>query len=73
MALETDLDLLQQLVAEIGSQRPRLQKRYPELKMTEGRPRKYYFSDKSDSAKFAAVENTGEVNTVGREEAKLGE
>lgn len=26
-ALETDADLLQQLVAEIGSQRPRLQKR----------------------------------------------
>ena len=56
-ALETDADLLQQLVAEIGSQRPRLQKKHPGLKTTEGRPRKYYFSEKSDSAEVAAVEN----------------
>ena len=58
-ALETDADLLQQLVAEIGSQRPRLQKKHPGLKTTEGRPRKYYFSEKSDSAEVAAVENVG--------------
>lgn len=55
-ALETDADLIQQLVAEIGSQRPRLQKRHPELKTTEGRPRKYYYSEKSDSAEVAAAE-----------------
>ena len=73
LVLETDLDLLQQLVAEIGSQRPRLQKRHPELKTTEGRPRKYYFSDKSDSAEVAAVENTGEVDTVDKDEVKFGE
>lgn len=57
-ALETDADLLQQLVAEIGSQRPRLQKKHPELKTTEGRPRKYYFSVHSDSAEVAAAEST---------------
>jgi uncharacterized protein len=44
----SDADLLQQLVAEIGSQRPLLQKKTPQIKTTEGRPRKYYFSDKSD-------------------------
>ena len=32
-ALDTDADLLQQLVAEIGSQRPRLQKKYVNLKI----------------------------------------
>ncbi len=48
--------MIQQLVAEIGSQRPRLQKRHPELKTTEGRPRKYYYSEKSDSAEVAAAE-----------------
>ncbi|HMW57814.1 HrgA protein [Accumulibacter sp.] len=58
-ALETDADLLQQLVAEIGSQRPRLQKKHPELKTTEGRPRKYYYSVQSDSAEVAAAESTG--------------
>ena len=58
-ALQTDADLLQQLVAEIGSQRPRLQKKHPELKTTEGRPRKYYYSVQSDSAEVAAAESTG--------------
>jgi hypothetical protein len=72
-ALETDADLLQQLVAEIGSQRPRLQKKQPGLKTTEGRPRKYYYSEKSDSAEVAAVENTGVAAPVGKEQAKIGE
>lgn len=72
-ALETDADLLQQLVAEIGSQRPRLQKKHPGLKTTEGRPRKYYFSEKSDSAEVAAAENLGVAAPVGKEEAKSGE
>ncbi|SET62078.1 COG2958 family protein [Thorsellia anophelis] len=52
--LKTDVELINQIVAEIGSQRPRTQKRHPGLKITEGRPRKYYFSEKSD---ISAVEN----------------
>lgn len=39
--IKTDADLMQQLVAEISSQRPRMQAKHPELKTTEGRPRKY--------------------------------
>ena len=35
--LDNETALLQQIVAEIGSQRPRLQKRHPEVKTTEGR------------------------------------
>jgi len=71
--VSTDAELVQQLVAEISSQRPRLQKRHPELKTTEGRPRKYYYSEKSDSAEVAAVE--GAVATLAAEVAhsKLGE
>jgi len=72
-ALDTDADLLQQLVAEIGSQRPRLQKKHPGIKTTEGHPRKYYFSEKSDSAEVAAVENVGVTPPTGKEDAKLGE
>ena len=72
-ALETDADLQQQLVAEIGSQRPRLQKKHPNLKTTEGRPRKYYVSEKSDSAEVAAAENVGVAAPVGKEVAKIGE
>lgn len=55
--ITNDAELVQQLVAEISSQRPVLQKRHPELKTTEGRPRKYYYSEKSDSAEVAAVES----------------
>lgn len=46
--LDSDMALLQQIVAEIGSQRPRLQKKNPEIKTTEGRPRKYYFTLKTN-------------------------
>ena len=52
-------DLVQQLVAEISSQRPRMQMKHPALKTTEGRPRKYYYSEKSDSAEVAAAEGEG--------------
>lgn len=57
--VSTDAELVQQLVAEISSQRPRLQKKHPELKTTEERPRKYYYSEQSDSAEAAAAESTG--------------
>ncbi len=55
--LDNEAALLQQIVAEIGSQRPRLQKRHPEVKTTEGRPRKYYFSESSDSAEVDHAES----------------
>lgn len=48
--LKTDADLVQQLVAEISSLRPALQKRFPQIKTTEGHPRRYYWTAKSDQA-----------------------
>jgi len=69
----TDAQLVQQLVAEIGSQRPRLQKRHAELKTTEGRPRKYYFSEESDVAEVAAAESLVATSTNDSDDAKLGE
>ena len=71
--IESDADLVQQLVAEISSQRPRLQKKHPELKTTEGRPRKYYYSEKSDSAEVAAAESAVVVPTADMNDTKLGE
>lgn len=53
--------LLNQIVAEIGSRRPRLQKKYPEIKTTEGRPRKYYFTESSDAAELDIVENSTQI------------
>lgn len=71
--VSTDAELVQQLVAEISSQRPRLQKRHPELKTTEGRPRKYYYSEKSDIAEVAAAEGVVAVPIPDSSDAKLGE
>lgn len=71
--VSTDAELVQQLVAEISSQRPRLQKKHLELKTTEGRPRKYYYSDKSDSAEVAAAESLDITPATDAAEAKLGE
>lgn len=48
--IDSENALLQQIVAEIGSQRPRLQKRHPQIKTTEGRPRKYYYTHKTDAS-----------------------
>ena len=57
--LDNDAALLQQLVAEIGSQRPLLQRRHTDIKTTEGRPRKYYFTESSDSAEVDSAEGKG--------------
>ncbi|MET3590137.1 hypothetical protein ABID23_001235 [Bartonella silvatica] len=53
-----DAALIQQIVAEIGARRPRLQKRYPEIKITEGRLRKYYLTQSTDSAEIDEVESS---------------
>lgn len=71
--IKSDADLVQQLVAEIGSQRPRLQKMHPQLKTTEGRPRKYYYSEKSDSAEVMAAESAVELPATGTSDTKLDE
>jgi hypothetical protein len=39
--------LIQQLVAEIGSHHKRIIQREPRIRTTEGRPRKYYFTEKT--------------------------
>ncbi|MDD9330849.1 MAG: HrgA protein, partial [Bartonella sp.] len=36
---------------------PKLQKRHPEIKTTEGRPRQYYFTQLTDSAEIEEVES----------------
>ena len=58
-SIETDSDLVQQLVAEIGSQRRRFQKQHPQIKTTEGRPRRYYWTAKSDQAEVTEAEQIG--------------
>jgi len=42
--LSDDAALVQQLVAEIGANRPEIQKKEPRIRTTEGRPRRYYYA-----------------------------
>jgi len=62
--IRSDADLMQQLVAEIGSSHQRMQTRCPAIKTTEGKPRKYYYSEQSDSAEVAVAESEWETATT---------
>lgn len=54
--ITTDTELRYQIVAEIGSQRPTLQRNNPQIKTTEGRPRQYYWTEKSDQTEVTEAE-----------------
>ncbi|UCV06850.1 COG2958 family protein [Dechloromonas denitrificans] len=54
--LSDDARLLWQLVAEIGANRPEIQKRWPQVRTTETRPRRYYWTNASEAAEVAKVE-----------------
>lgn len=56
--LSSDGDLLQQLVAEIGANRPGIQKRFPEIRTTETRPRRYYYTTASEAEEVALAEGS---------------
>ncbi len=56
--LNNDAALLQQIIAEIGAQRPRLQQKEPAIKTTEGRPRKYYYSEESAQTEIEQAETS---------------
>lgn len=53
------------LVAEISSQRPRIQSKTPQIKSTGEKPRRYYFTQKSDDAEVKAAE--GKETDIGYE------
>lgn len=54
--IESENALLSQIVAEIGANRPQWQLRFPNLRTTEGRPRQYYWTDKSEVEEVAEAE-----------------
>ncbi len=45
---ETDTDFIWQLAAEVSSNREDLQEKHPEIQTTEGRPRRYYYTEKQE-------------------------
>lgn len=64
--LSDDAAFLWQLVAEIGSNRPVIQKRWPQIRTTEGRPRQYYWTAASEAAEVAEVEKQAQANKPGK-------
>lgn len=54
--LAEDARLLWQLVAEISGIRPEIQRRFPQVRSTETRPRRYYWTTASEAAEVAKVE-----------------
>jgi hypothetical protein len=58
--LSSESGLIGQLVAEIGANRPGWQARFPNLRTTEGRPRRYYWTDKSETDEVRQAEAVGD-------------
>ena len=58
-ALHSEADLVQQLVAEIGGNRPGIVKAYPQIRTVEVRPRLYYWSETSEEQEVLRAEAVG--------------
>lgn len=55
--LTNDVDLIQQIRAEIAANRPVIQRKNPSVKTTETRPIMYYYSTESESEEVSKAEN----------------
>ncbi len=70
-------DVLQQIAAEVGSVRPLMQKKNPQIKTTEGRPKKYYYTQSNDTTEIAIAEGLickdNVVNTASQIDQQLKE
>lgn len=56
--LSKDSELLQQIIAEVGANRPVIEKRFPSIRTTETRPRLYYFSTATEDAEVKEAEGS---------------
>ena len=57
-SINTETELLNQLVAEIGANRPVWEKKHPQLRTTEGvRPRLYYWTERSEEDEVEQAED----------------
>ncbi len=72
--LESRKDLLEQLVAEVGANRPVWEEMHPELRTTEGvRPRLYYWTLKSEESEVDEAERKGEPLLTDSDVSKVHE
>ena len=61
--IDTTEGLIAQLAAEIASQSGRIQQLHPNIKITEERPRQYYFSNRNDADEVTAAETQPTAKT----------
>jgi uncharacterized protein len=61
--LNSEGALIGQIAAEIGAYRPQMEMKSPQLKTTDGRPRKYYYSVRTDEAELTAIHSSGKLAT----------
>jgi len=74
VSLSNQTELLNQIVAEIGANRPIWEKKYPEFRTTEGvRPRLFYWTTKSEEAEVREAEQQGKPQSSSVSEPKLRE
>ena len=71
--IETEAALIGQIVAEIGANRPSWQSKFPNLRTTEGRPRRYYWTEKSETDEILEAEQSGVPNAPKEIEANRSE
>src|SRR5882757_4283387 len=64
--LKTKNELINQLVAEIGANRPGWQEKYSELRTTEERPRLYYWTNKTEQDEVVEAEAQEEKKLAGQ-------
>ena len=55
--IDSDAALKQQIAAEIGAHRPRIQKEEPKIKTTEESPKKYYYTEASEEEEIKRAED----------------
>ena len=69
---DDDAALLQQVVGEIGSRRTDMERKHPEFKTTEERPRQFYYSQKSDKEEVKTAEKgeSTSLKKTGKESPK---
>jgi hypothetical protein len=73
-SLKDETELLNQLVAEIGANRPAWQRMHPQLRTTEGvKPRLFYWTNKTEEAEVQEAEQEGKLPLPNLEEPKLRE
>ena len=75
--LDDNEAFVQQLCSEIGAHRLGTQKKYPQIKITEERPRKYYYSTQTADAEVEQAEagqkTVGDKHSVASPSARLDE